>query len=482
MIESLEASAKFRSDRIARYAPLLTMLASYFFLTVLMNVVFVAYDDQSATSSIGVFLISAFPVQTAGYWILLFLPFLLLPPVAIIFQRILARPARMLAAWTPEFRLCDYLVITAVCYGIVIRGMYRADAWELLASASDAISSVWARFELLDRLQFFEQAILQSVLVFLTLYSLVYALRWRKLTWLSLFAVNLIAMTVLLVSLNMKWPVVVLYGGIVACVGLYGQHRVIYATIAAVAMVCVYLLVAAMVLRIPQTSRPGPSPSPAIVLEKNVPTEKNAAGRKSAAAGKAIAEQGAVAVEKLVRAAVSSSSHLATTGLIRMALPYPYYYRTFTNDGPVCGTLWDRVLRRQNPCQPSLLVYEKMFKNDGFAGRGTAPAAFHITGYALDGWLGAIIETIFAGALIGAFMAVPVQASAVSATAVVMGILSGYFLSQLPFEAAIVYDHGVLWWLLLVLCYAGARHLFWPLDRNAAKVEEIGLADELRLP
>jgi len=60
--------------------------------------------------------------------------------------------------------------------------------------------------------------------------------------------------------------------------------------------------------------------------------------------------------------------------------------------------------------------------------------------------------------------------------------LSGYFVSQLPFEAAVVYNHGVLWWLLLVLCYAGARHLFLPHDRAAAKVQDIGLADGPRLP
>jgi hypothetical protein len=110
-----------------------------------------------------------------------------------------------------------------------------------------------------------------------------------------------------------------------------------------------------------------------------------------------------------------------------------------------------------------------MFKNDGFAGRGTAPAAFHITGYALDGWLGAIIETVLAAVLIGAFMAVPVNASAVSGTVVVMGILAAYFLSQLPFEGAIIYDHGMLWWLLLIIGYALARPLLWSFGSQTAR-------------
>jgi hypothetical protein len=301
--------------------------------------------------------------------------------------------------------------------------MYRSDAWELLWSGTDAISAVDARFELLDRLQFFERAVMQSLLVFLTLYSLVRALRSQHLIWFFLSVINLVAMTTLLVSLNMKWPVVVLYGGIVASAALFGKHRLIQVPVAAIAMICVYFLVATLVLRIPQ------SPSP---------TKR------------------------------STTAFLTVSGLLRMALPYPFYYKTFTDEGPVCGTILDRVARRHNACQPSLLIYERIFKDDGFAGRGTAPLAFHITGYALNGWLGAIIESVLTGIVIGAFMAVPVNVSAISGSIVVMGILTAYFFSQLPFEGPVVYDHGLLWWLLLVVGYALLRHAFWPLRSRAA--------------
>jgi hypothetical protein len=37
---------------------------------------------------------------------------------------------------------------------------------------------------------------------------------------------------------------------------------------------------------------------------------------------------------------------------------------------------------------------------------------------------------------------------------VVMGALAAYYLSQLPLEAAIIYDHGLLWWGLLITGYA----------------------------
>jgi len=415
---------KFRTRMIARYAPLLTLLLAYFFLTVLMNLMFVVYGGGIAAGSVDDFSISTFPVQTLGYWLLLFLPFLIVPPVAIFSRHVLLQRARNLAERLPEFRLRDYLFITGICYAIAVYGMYRSDAWELLWSGTDAISAVFARFELLDRLQFFERAVLQSVLVFLTLYSLVRALRSQEVIWLLLSVVNLVAMTILLVSLNMKWPVVVLYGGIVASTALFGKHRVIQVPIATIAMICVYFLVATVVLRIPT-------------------------------------------VQGTVKAAATSSLFLVVSGLVRMALPYPFYYQTFTDEGPVCGTILDRVARRHNACQPSLLIYERIFKDDGFAGRGTAPAAVHITGYALNGWLGAIIETVLAGIVIGAFIAVPANASAVSGTVAVMGILSAYFFSQLPFEGPVIYDHGLLWWLLLIVGYALLRHAFWALKSRA---------------
>jgi hypothetical protein len=299
----------------------------------------------------------------------------------------------------------------------------------------------------------------------------------------------------------MKWPVIVLMGGVVACTVMFAQHKIISTAIASAGMVLLYLLVATVVLRLPPPSsgprdapkmetadkledKPGPEQtitSPAKPPAQYAPQASGTpitettikppakSGPEQTANPQVKPTQGERAkptVEGTVKAASSWSSYLAVSGLIRMALPYPFYYRTFSEEGQVCGTIFDRVMRRHNPCQPSLLIYERMFKDDGFAGRGTAPAAFNITGYALDGWLGAIIETVLAGTVIGAFMALPPNASAISGTALVMGVLSAYFLSQLPFEAAIIYDHGLLWWLLLIAGYALLRHRFGPAVRK----------------
>src|SRR5690606_9468408 len=99
-------------------------------------------------------------------------------------------------------------------------------------------------------------------------------------------------------------------------------------------------------------------------------------------------------------AAVKNSSLLGLTILNRMAQPYPYYYETFTAEGAICGTLLDRIKRKTNTCQPSNLIYQKMFKDSKFVGgafeSGTAPQAIHIYGYALGGWAAAFSELVLA--------------------------------------------------------------------------------------
>jgi hypothetical protein len=431
------SAVKPRRDFVARNAPLLVLLTAYLILTVLMNIVFAIYDDQPALSSVKPFSIHDFPIWTPGYWILLFLPFVLVPPIAIFVREVFQRWVAGLVGLLPEFRLFDYLLIICVCYAIVVDAMIRADALGLLLHASDSVSSVEARFELLSRLRSYERSFLQSVLVFLTLYSLVRAMRFRSWLWLSIFAVNLIAMATLLVLLNMKWPVIVLFGGVVTATALFGRRRLLYTALGIGGMLCAYFLVATVVLRIPQPGGP----------------QQERAGTTA----QAYDNQAALSLKGTILAAVSSSPRLIVTGLVRMAIPYPFYYRTFTNEGPICGTILDRLEKHHIPCAPTQIVYERMFGDDGFAGRGTAPAPFHTTGYALDGWPGAIIETILTAIAIGLFMAVPARLSSMAGTITVMGVLTAYFFSQLPFEGPVLYDHGCLWWALLVVGYALIR-------------------------
>ena len=383
------------------------------------------------------------------------MPFVVVPPLAIYSARALQCLNRIDFSFL-EFRRLDYMLITCVAYAYCYYQFRRSNVDEILARHSpDLFGSVAARFEILEALGFWSLVIMKSVLVFLAVYSLVRAMRSREWFWIVMFLINLMALSQMLVWLNMKWPVLIYYVAIVLCIFLFSKrHPYLNAALATAGVAVIYLVISVTVLRLAEftitentTVRYSPTegeaqPKPRIAQKRPAPPSMIEVARNS----------------------VSFAPLLVTTLLNRMALPYPYYYQIFTERGQICGTLVDRILRKTNPCHPSNLIYEEMHVKDAFGGKATAPAAVHVTGYALQGWTGALIEIVLASIVIGSFMALwkSVAASALAATIFVMGGYSAYFFSQLPFEGPIVYDHGILWWTILLLVYAGYRLLLAP--------------------
>ena len=387
---------------------LLTYLGAYALTTVGGNLIyFTRAGSGLAQASIENFDITQFPTSDAGYWILLFMPFVVAPAVVLLIKRLVRSPVRRLAARMTEIAPRSYIVLCGIFYGYVAFSVHRTGIVSIFAKGLTSSASTEARFELLAALGFWPQAALKSVLLFLSAYSVVKALLLRTKFWVSASVFNIIVMTALFLMLDMKWPVVLFYCAIILCM-IVVPTRPAFLIPAVASVFVVYGGATYFVTRL--------SYSEGITVFNTFGT-------------------------------------FVSTAVNRLALSYPYYYRTFTYEGQVCGTILDRVERKINPCHPSNLVYQQVFGNDGFEGRATAPAAAHITGYALDGWTGAIVAMVLASILLGIFAAVPIV-DAMSATIVVMGGLAGYYLSQLPLEAAIIYDHGILWWGLLVTGYA----------------------------
>lgn len=118
----------------------------------------------------------------------------------------------------------------------------------------------------------------------------------------------------------------------------------------------------------------------------------------------------------------------------------------------LCGGLLAQAHAGQK-CRPSFYIYNKIF-NDQFDGRGTAPAAVHITAYALGGWPLAAVGLLCASVLLGLFAALPSSSNSLVAAMATTGGVLGYHLSQLPGEGPIIYDHGVLWTIVMLVGYA----------------------------
>ncbi|MBN9041315.1 MAG: hypothetical protein BGP05_05680 [Rhizobiales bacterium 62-47] len=480
-------------------------LASYFALTVVGNIVYLLPGgDSLGRVSIVNFHIGSFEyAESLSYIALLLLPFVVTPLVVLLVRPIISRTVAQVTWRLLDFSRIEYVAISASVYGYVIYAFVRAEAWALLLRGEDAISAIESRFAVVDAVGFGPLASLKSLLIFLALYAFIRATRSREWFWIGTAFVNFLLMTCLLTLLNMKWPLLIYYVAISLAILMYFRHVLLGEVASILFILATYALVSTAVLRIPVAASSVPVSKNAerpvsartIVVPKElapsgaVPTDRKAtAGGPQNVRSPAHAEAAThleaqkakpdiVApshfmsleaivfnltefVRKTVTAASEHATYLSLTLFNRMAQPFPYYFEIFTRDGQICGTLFDRVQRKENPCQPSLVVYQEMF-HDQFAGRGTAPQAIHVYGYALNGWFGAIVEIFLASIVLGVLTCVRVG-NDITATVAVMSGLTGYYFSQLPFEGAIVYDHGLLWWALLIVGHSILKKMLPP--------------------
>lgn len=435
-------------------------MPTYVFLTffcltaVVANIAYLTpWGRDWPSRSISDFDWTTFRVQfQVAFWALVLLPFAVTPVVAILTRRLSQPLVTRTAGYFRDFPKPLYCVVCGGLYAYVFYSLYRSDALHGLLSAANAVQAGEARFETLAALGFWPQMAMKSLLVFLTVYAAVKAARRGGRFWAIALIWHSVALTISLILLNMKWPVVVFEITLGLSVLVTARRYPLLKSGAVMTLAVVtYFLIAVVLLRM------APLRSAAASVLPLAPTASAPRG--------GLLPPGVQLDIGLVRDVVDAARHsmpvLAVQAFNRMGIALPYYYEVFTVEGRISGTTTDRLLRRPYPQEPSALVYARMFKHDGFEGRGTAPAAVHITGYALDGWAGAASFLTLGSIVIGLFLALwpAAQTNDLFAAAFVMGGYAGYFLSQLPFEAALIYDHGMLWWLALVIGQVGCgRH------------------------
>jgi len=278
--------------------------------------------------------------------------------------------------------------------------------------------------------------------VFLTVYGVIRFARGDGWRWGAAAILTAIVTAFCLILLNMKWPVVIFIFTIALAVFVASRRHTTIAVVAVTALGAVtYLVISTFLMRF----------VPSFAIE----TAAADASSASRAINAATAVAGQVAISSFDSAATN-----IVAAINRMAINVPFYltYSDFVLDCPRgLRSLWiDRPLS----CEPTLRVYAQMFGDDGFVGIGTAPATGSLYWYALDGWLGTALALTLGGLLLGLFSSLweGARANAIFAAAVTMGGYTGYFVSQLPIEGPVIYDHGMLWWTLLVLLWAA---LFW---------------------
>ena len=449
---------------VSRNLQFVAFLGAYFVTTVAGNLIFASpFARQSLTASSSSDRFLFFPhTFTFGYWLLLLCPFVMTPIIALATKRVAGRRVGVLSTSLPEFTRREYAVLTLACFAFVIYRFWLADVGSLFVSGSDAVSSVEARFTIRARIGF-TLIPLQALLPFLSIYALVGWLQSGERFWMACTIVNVLLLSVLLVMINMKWPVLLFYISIVLTVFVYSRNRPYLKTaIGAVLVFFAFLLISTFVFRIASvTSSTAAAPAagqvPAVSSRTPVPTDRP------------ISE----ASERLLastRVAPSYAPRLLMLALNRMAIAYPYYYQVFTEEGPVCGGILTQA-HRQPYCRPSEVVYTRIFGNDGFQERGTSPQAVHISGYALGGWPIAMFALTAGSVILGLFAGVPVDRGPLAGALVILGGISGYHLSQIPGEGVVFYEHGLFWVFLLL-----TAHSVWRRLTPGRRLEDVVLA------
>lgn len=466
--------------------PLAAYLSAYFLTVVLGNILYqTQFGVDLPYHSIGP---SWYLMDTSIFGMefnaLIFLPLLAMPFLALKSRDGFSKPIQFLAKFIPEFNRYVYLIMNICSYSYVIYRLSHFKALSLLMSGHDQIAAVNARFLLLNNLGFHTQLILLSLLPFMAVYAIIAAMRTRTWFWM-LFAVwHFVVLTSCLVLLNMKWPLVlwIITVGIAVMVALRTLKALCYCGAILLLAGGIFFGISTLLQR----------QMPILTQEAQVqqylhefPVEYVLATDPKFGA---LARQDFLALPQLniseftvlpttipnalrlfslreMMQRILILDHPLTTmsfakqtllnPVNRMAIPVLYYYSIFSQE-KLCGTLVDRIKRKPSPCSPSLLVYQTMFVDDGFAGRGTAPAASHITGYALNGWFGLLLCLTLTGILIGMFLILwPLTGNSIMLTTIfVMGAQAAYFWSQLPIEGPIVYNHGIMWWGLLIILYS----------------------------
>jgi hypothetical protein len=450
---------------VARNVSLLLFLAFYFLTVVAGNLIYATPYGEAVLASAGMpdDALRFDTTFTLGYWTLLLMPLVAVPVGVAAFRPLLSRfVVGPIVSITPEFRRADYLVILALVAGAAYYALWQADAFALVANAVSAKEAIDARFELQERMSFAQKVAIHSLLPFMTFYALSAAIKTRETFW-TVTAIVTVAITcVALVSINMKWPVLVFYIGAVSGIFIFSRRwPYVKAVVGAVGLVALYLAISTYVFRwVPQEATPAPDEvavdAPAPEMPKgpwqqkppkpSIPNKPTEPGKPS------------LDYSDLAGSSVNAAPLLLTHAVSRMAISFPYYYKIFTDEGPICGTLIATYLPGKKPCAPTFLVYSVIFPNDGYTGRGSAPAAPHVTAYAQQGWIGAGVGMLVVVLALSAFSAIPLASGAMAGAFVMVGATVGYHYSQLPIEGPVFYDHGIFWPLLLVGLYTAYRY------------------------
>ena len=427
--------------------PLLTYLGAYALTTVIGATVLL---DGFGLRQFRIFLPDYHPetFRTLGsplYWVLLLAPFMLIP--------IGAKVGAGLAALRPMSRWLDRVPdgdrrTAYVFYSIIALGV----AWALyrLASSHNLVpvllldrsvscqDRIVKRSELFGSLRYLYFVVAYAIVPMGTVVAM---LRWRS-TRRRLDLVALTLLLVLAIYLNgvvyMKANLLVLIGTLLlACVvsGIASWRH--YALLGALGVVT--FIAMELVLRC-YAETPGP--------------------RAMAPAAPSAAQSRALEVPGVPQARTMLMSGFLRSPVFRMAASFPYYVEVFSDPAERCHVESNRLpLLPRERCYPATKIFPKMYPTVTFV-QGFAPAPAHVWAFGEEG-LGYALIVLFVGGLILGFLW---RLSSFRQSPFFWAIgtavcVFAYYLSQVSLVGALIYGHGLFWYLFPIVLALGGTSL-----------------------
>ncbi|WP_212625052.1 hypothetical protein [Pseudomonas sp. PP3] len=453
-------------------------LVAYFVLVVLGNLIYASPFGLRAIEAFGypVATLKLNHIFTLGYWVLLFMPFVVTPMIVFLVKKTSVNLVECFAKKIPEMTKAWLIVLFSLSCIFVLSNFYKCGVFEIFQSGKDSVSSVEARFEIRERLHFGVFIVIQAIVPYLSYVAVTNLSKKGGAFWYVFSLVSILIASSFFVMINMKWPVVLYYVGVVLTIFVHTEkYAYTKAVVGGLIVIATYLLISTVVFRLAPEPMDN-SVSTASAIHEKAHIDQHQAGSQEAKppklivteiVPKAIQPGGTNLAVSAERAAVVSEAAISATPMLmmhllsRMSIVVPYYYQEFTDHPSACGGILAQA--RPGPvCRPSTYIYNKLFvsSNDQFIGLGTSPAAVHITGYAVGGWTVAIFALLCASVILGVLSCIPVNASSTVSAFGIVGALAGYHFSQIPGEGVIFYEHGLFWPFLLMAGYTCAVWLF----------------------
>ncbi len=407
-------------------------------------------------------------IGSPTYWLLLLLPFAVVPATGWVGYRLArsAVPSANADVSTPML-----LVLSATGFAYCFWTLYTIGHWVpgLLFEELSYIAFIARRVAIIESTGFLFYAIVYAILPMCSALFLAKLLkRWRWADFAGLLC-TFAACYYLTFAIYMKLPLVIYFGTLGLAV-IFSRRGWLLLPVIAVAAVGTFLSLQSLIggfyvegepINVPEQkitapapapkTAPAPvpkadnSPKPAPDKAKRAETPETKSETPAPPSGPKVSDFSWAA---RYHGAIKST---AESIFFRMGSAFPFYVAVFADPRERCGIETNSLPLLPVPsCVLPRKVFDAMYPSVNWV-RGFAPAAAHVSAYGEVGLGYSVMVLVAAGLALGIGSALIATGSGSAFVGVGIAVsLLAYYLTQVPFLGALTYSHGAIFFLVPV--------------------------------